>query len=122
MATKSSPKRKLTSPLKPPAEGLLYVSFVFDGQVYRKQHQFDAAEIELMKQHVLDHGDQAADTALFRSAIWYAGRAAENLIAKAALEYMKLHKIPLVSETADVDSEKALEEAIAKQMGKGKQS
>jgi len=112
-----SAKKLKTSPLKAPTEGLLYVSFVFDGQIYRKQHQFAESEVALMKQHVVDHGDQAADTALFRSAIWYAGRAAENLIAKAALEYMKLHKIPLVLETADTDSAKAIEEAIAKQIG-----
>lgn len=75
-------------------EGLIRVSFVFDGKEYVKLHQLTGHELRSMKGNIQDFGDGAAGSALWLSCVWGAGKLGENILAAAARGYMKDNRIP----------------------------
>ena len=72
-------------------EGAVVVSFVFDGKLYTNRHQLTASEMKHMKDLCVEFGDSAADQMLWKVAIRGTGLVAENIMAKAALDYIKKH-------------------------------
>jgi hypothetical protein len=87
-------------------EGTIMVSFVFDGVQYSKKHQLTASEIHHMKQLCREHGDLAADQMIWKVAVRGMGLVAENIMAKAALDYIKkYYKGPAVVETLNLEGD-----------------
>ncbi len=72
-------------------EGLLRVSFVFDGRTYAFDHLFNANEIAHMKELCKDHGEVAGTQLIWRGAVRHAGTIAENAMAAAGFEYVQRH-------------------------------
>lgn len=72
-------------------EGELVVSFVFDGRLHTRTHQFNAGEIARMKEMCVTHGDEAADQVLWRMAVRNSGWFAENVLAVAGKAYVLKH-------------------------------
>lgn len=72
-------------------EGTFKVSFVFDGKERSYVHQFNAAELQHMKDLCAEHGDAARDQVVWRGAVKVAGMLAENALARSALEYTAKH-------------------------------
>lgn len=70
-------------------EGLLYFSFVFNGKRYVKQHTLSEFETSHMKDMLRQHGHQAIDQLVFNMAIKGAGILGENMVAHAALDFLK---------------------------------
>jgi len=75
------------------AEGELVVSFIFDGQVHKRTHQFNAQEIARLKEMCVEAGDAAADQVLWRLAVRNAGWFAENVLAVAGKAYVLRHHV-----------------------------
>lgn len=69
-------------------EGTLEVSFSFDGRKYTRRHQFNAQELSTMKELLKEHGDLAADMSLWRLSTNMSGMFAENVLARAASDYI----------------------------------
>lgn len=74
-------------------EGKFTVHFVFDGKVYERTHQLTGFEVSHMKTLCRNHGDQAADQLVWRTAVKGIGMVAENCMAKAAMDYIASHRV-----------------------------
>lgn len=99
-----------------PEEGLIAVSFVFDGKKYENFHQMTASEMKHMKDLCRDHGDLAADQMIWRTAIRGTGMVAENIMARAALDYIKKnYKGPVLTGIA-VEDAKLVQNSIGLEM------
>lgn len=75
------------------AEGLFKCSFTFGGERYEYQHQLTRAEVVHMQELCKTHGDEAASQVVWRAAIRGIGMVAENILAKAALDYIKKNHV-----------------------------
>lgn len=92
-------KHKRTSQAhKDSKEGVISVQFNFDGKRYIKTHQLTIWEVKHMKELMAEHGEEARGQAIFNAAIGFCKIFAENVIATAALEYIKLHHTPKTAE------------------------
>lgn len=114
--SKQRPAMKL-----PTNEGTIFVSFVFDGITYTNRHQLTASEMRHMKDLCRSHGDTAADQMIWKVAIRGTGMVAENIMAKAALAYIKKHyKGPaiIVDTTNTVDANEKLHPTYKAEDGK----
>jgi hypothetical protein len=90
-------------------EGEFTVSFVFDNKLHHKRHQLTAFEIKHMKDLCTEHGDFAADQMIWRTAVKGIGVVAENIMAKAAQDYIKGHFKGRYSEVFETGAETAKE-------------
>lgn len=77
----------------PQNEGLIYVTFQFDGIKYENKHQLTASELRHMKQLCKDFGEEASGQAVWLAAIRGTGMVAENILAKAGRDYIKRHHV-----------------------------
>lgn len=84
-------------------EGKFQVSFIFDGKLYTTSHQLTSFEVRHMKDLCIQHGDVAADQIIWKTAVKGIGMVAENLLAKAALEFIKTKYRPTVAAALPVE-------------------
>lgn len=86
-----------------PNEGLVTVSFTFDGITHVNRHQLSAQEMKHMKELCVEYGDLAADQMVWKIAIRGMTMVAENIFAKAALMFIKKHyKGPIVTQAETI--------------------
>ena len=80
--------KKLADKAKRPAgeEGTITVSFVFDGQLYKKTHQMTEFEVNHMKLMCREN-PEAADSLIWKAAVNGAGLTAQSLILLAGKSY-----------------------------------
>ena len=106
-ASKNIIKHKKTSALhRQSEEGLLSVQFSFDGKKYSRRHQLTIMEVQHMKQTLEEFGDAAREQLIWQMAVKFCGQFAENVLAQAALEYIKQYhkpKEPVVVESTVFD-------------------
>lgn len=88
MRHRRSSKSKTSLP-----DGRFCCSFTFDGKEYGYTHQLTAGEVRHMKQLAKEFGDEAASQVAWRVPIRGIGMVAENIVAKAALDYIKKHHV-----------------------------
>ena len=92
-------------------EGLLRVSFVFDGRTYSFEHFFKPGEVDRMKELCRDHGEVAGQQLVWRGAINYASTIAENALAAAGFDYVQRHHKGNASGNLKAELERAEAEA-----------
>jgi len=83
-----------------PKEGLIYVSFGFDGKRHTKAHQLSDFEVRYLKEMLTEHGEQTAKSAISKAAIQNSAILCENVLAAAFLAYIKDHCKPKPVEVA----------------------
>lgn len=84
-----------------PNEGTLEVSFVFGGKKFTRKHQATASEIKHMKDLCRNHGDEAANQMIWKVNVRGASLFAENVVAEAAMDYVKKNWKPKAVETVE---------------------
>lgn len=90
-AAKRKQERRQESQMVAIQEGLIRVSFSFAGKFYVEEHQLTASEVKQMKEMCANEGEAAANSILWQSSVWGAGRLAQKCVAKAGHEYAREH-------------------------------
>jgi len=90
MAGKKRPRRNPDGTLNK-KEGLVFVSFVFDGGRYTQSHQMNQYELKQIKQMLADQGEATANSMLSRTTIKNVSILAENILAMAFIDYIRKH-------------------------------
>lgn len=94
-----------------PKEGLIHVSFNFDGKQYKRSHQLSQFELATLKEMLATHGEQTANTVISKAAIQNTAILAENVLAVAFLEYInRHHKVVEVEQAEPITMVQAIEQ------------
>ena len=91
-----------------PKEGLIHVSFNFDGKRFAKSHQLSEYELKLLKTMLAEYGQETHKSVTSKAAIKNTAILAENVLAVAFLEFIKTHH-KIVDAVAPVTMAEAIE-------------
>ena len=70
-------------------EGLIRVSFAFDGKTYMREHRMNPQEVQAAKDMLEEHGPHAFDSATVRAPIKGASMFGEYVVTEAFKEYAR---------------------------------
>lgn len=88
-----------------PTEGLIFVSFNFDGRRHTSSHTLSVYEVKQLKEHLTAVGEAACASVVSKTAIQNTAILAENVLAKAFLAFIKkYHKVnpPTMEDAIDI--------------------
>ena len=99
---------------EPVKNGLIEVTFRFNGVVYRRTHQLAGNEMKAMKMILESEGEKAQEAIIWKATFWGINKLGQGVIKDAVRGFLKSidYKAPVVTDEIKASQEAAFNEEV----------